>query len=83
MTIDQNIFRPKTKIFRKVIIGENTIILNALGHEGAGFHPFVYSVIRVGKFGYRSVKGQFKTKVEAVACFKETTAFYEKLRLNN
>ena len=78
MTIDQNLFRPKTKVFRKVTIGENTIILDACGHEGAGFHPFVYSVIRVDKFGYRSLEGQFKTKAEAVACFKETTAFYER-----
>ena len=77
-TIDQNIFRPKTKVCRKVTIGEYTIILDVLGHEGAGFHPFVYSVIRVDKFGYRSLEGQFKTKAEAVARFKEATAFYER-----
>ena len=77
-TIDQNLFRPKTKVCRKVTIGENTIILDVCGNEGAGFHPIVYSVIRVDKFGYRSLEGQFKTKAEAVACFQETTAFYER-----
>ena len=77
-TIDQNLFRPKTKVCRKVTIGEYTIILDVLGHEGAGFHPIVYSVIRVDKFGYRRLEGQFKTKAEAVACFKETKAFYER-----
>jgi hypothetical protein len=77
-TIDQNLFRPKTKVCRKVTIGEYTIILDVLGHEGAEFHPIVYSVIRVDKFGYRSLEGQLKTKAEAVACFKKTTAFYER-----
>lgn len=36
-TIDQDLIRPKTKVFRKVTIGVNTIILEAFGSEGAGF----------------------------------------------
>lgn len=77
-TIDQDLIRPKTKVCRKVTIGEYTIILDVYGHEGAGFNPIVYTVKRVDKYGYESLEGQFKTKAEAVECFKETISFYEK-----
>lgn len=78
MIIDQNTHCYKTKVFRKAIIGDYVVKLEAFGTQGAGFHPFVYSVMIVDKFGYRSLEGQFETKAEAVACFKETTAFYER-----
>ena len=77
-TIDQDLIRPKTKVFRKVTIGVNTITLEAFGSEGAGFYPFAFYVIRVDRYGYTNVEGDFKTKAEAVECFKKTTAFYER-----
>ena len=77
-TIDQGLFRPKTKVWRKVTIGKYTVILDVLGHEGAGFHPFAYFVTRIDEFGYHHSEGTFKTKKEAEACFKETIEFCER-----
>ena len=76
-TIDQNLFRPKTKVFRKVTVGENTIILDALGNEGATFRPIAFFVSRVYR-GYRHSEGQFKTKKEAVEHFNKVIEFYKR-----
>ena len=59
-TIDQDLIRPKTKVFRKVTIGVNTITLEAFGSEGAGFYPFAFYVIRVDRYGYINVEGDFR-----------------------
>lgn len=76
MTLEQDLFRPKTKVFRKVTVGENTIILDALGHEGATFRPFAFFVSRV-YMGYEYSEGTFKTKKEAVEHFNEVIEFYK------
>ena len=69
----------KTKVSRKVIIGEETVTLEIFGREGAIFTPIVYHVIRNHRGFYNVVEGEFKTKKEAVSFFKELTENFRPL----
>ena len=78
MDFDKNA-KFKTKVSRKVTIGEETVTLEILGMEGAIFTPIVYHVIRNHRGFYNVVEGEFKTKKEAVSFFKELTEKFRPL----